>query len=355
MTTFNEDLRNFILKRAHDIQKFENGSIAAMQSYLHIAKSEIEDELDRLVSLGSGKTLAYRISRAEVRINEINSIFQIANINAANKLETNIYDLAVEDSELYPRFFNSRLSGIGIEFSSLPLRQIDFAASNPLYAESLKDKMLWANETTMRFIKNELMQSIIQGEDMSKTINRLLGKGNRLGGFAGKKALDKAAIVARTEIQYVSNQVARAVYNENQDILKGVMYTATLDNRTCLQCANLDGQVYLMKGVDHKGPILPLHPFCRCFYAPITYSWAELEKRHNIKINKEKRGYFSGSKMDTLTYSEWFKTLPESEQLNILGATRYKSYKDGKLKLKQMANSRKIYTIDDLKRKYKNI
>ena len=100
-------------------------------------------------------------------------------------------------------------------------------------------------------------------------------------------ALDKVgqhrrgiARIVRTEIQRVSNQAAQATYRENRDVVKSVRYLATLDSRVCEVCRPLHRITYdLDIDGQHRGPVIPQHPNCRCFYAPVTYSIGEILTR----------------------------------------------------------------------------
>ena len=162
-------------------------------------------------------------------------------------------------------------------------------------------------------------------------------------------------MIARSEIQNVSNQVARGIYKENQDVLNGVQYSAALDRRTCLICASDDGRYFpfAKDGGDHAGPILPRHPLCRCVYVPVTKSWRQLEKAEKLKpgVSLDKKGAFTGKVLDTITYNQWLKTLSKREQIDILGPGRYKLWSEGRITVSQMAKDNKIYTIKELEQK----
>ncbi len=172
---------------------------------------------------------------------------------------------------------NTQFGKIGIDINSLPLRQIDQIASQQIGAligfdGSIEQKMLWANDQVKRTIRNELTQSIIQGEDMQRATARVV---KSIEGIT----FQKARVVARTEIQKASNEVARATYLENQDVLKGVQWSSALDNRVCVQCASLSDRTWKFKNGELDAPQPPAHPHCRCVLIPLTFSWKELGAR----------------------------------------------------------------------------
>ena len=83
--------------------------------------------------------------------------------------------------------------------------------------------------------------------------------------------------LVRTEIQRVSNEAAQATYRANLDVVRAVRYLSTLDARACPICRPLHRRVYEMDAAgNHGGPMIPQHPHCRCFYAPVTRSIEEI-------------------------------------------------------------------------------
>ncbi|MEK9722309.1 MAG: minor capsid protein [Rhodospirillaceae bacterium] len=106
-------------------------------------------------------------------------------------------------------------------------------------------------------IDRELRASYLAGESIDDAVRRLERVTE-----AGRAKLETTA---RTAIQTASNQAAAESYRRNADVLDGVRWLATLDDRTCPQCGPLDGEV-----MDSQRPRLvpPLHPNCRCVLAP---------------------------------------------------------------------------------------
>jgi len=83
--------------------------------------------------------------------------------------------------------------------------------------------------------------------------------------------------LVRTEIQRVSNEAAQATYAANRDVVGAVRYLSTLDARACAVCRPLHRRVYPLDELGgHAGPTIPQHPGCRCFFAPVTRSLAEI-------------------------------------------------------------------------------
>ncbi len=81
----------------------------------------------------------------------------------------------------------------------------------------------------------------------------------RAGKTVFKTAQTRMTLIARTETIRAHNQGQIKFYH-TVGVEKAVWQTAE-DERTCPECAPLDGKVYPLD----KLPALPLHPLCRCF------------------------------------------------------------------------------------------
>lgn len=346
--------RDFLFKRSQYLYQLENGAIKDMIEPYKAARKEISDRLKKLQDYATGYTLDFRIQRLESQLGEIDGLLRSAALDSAGRLQSTISSFVVSDADAYSAMLSKQFGKIKVDIVSLPYAQIDYIMNKPLYGEVLEDKLLWANEEMKRKLKNSLTQSIIQGEDMQRATARLIDP-IRGRGVIDKFVKNKAKLVARSEIQYVSNQVARSIYRQNQDVLQGVQYSSSLDNRTCFICSASDGNIfyYGKEGEDHNGPSIPRHPLCRCCYVPVTKSWSQLEKEERVKpgVSLDAKGAFTGDALDVITYNQWLKTLTTDEQINILGPGRYKLWDEGKITISDMVKNGKVLTIEQLEQK----
>lgn len=166
-----------------------------------------------------------------------------------------------------------------------------------------------------------------------------------------------AEALVRTHVNHVANQARDQLYKANDDLVKGVRWTATLDSRTSAICRARDGEVF---EVD-KGPRPPAHPNCRSIMTPVLKSWEELAKPGALKpgrgadnidrlfqknlrkqgftksqIKKVKRGSrasMNGQVPGDLTYQDWLKRQPKEFQNDVLGPTKGKLFRGGGLSL----------------------
>ncbi|HDZ15655.1 hypothetical protein LCGC14_0570340 [marine sediment metagenome] len=356
--TANETFRDFFLRRQHFIQRYENGVLRDMALSFRQAYPELQARMLNLQNVipapGTGFTQQFRIQRMRAQLADMQGIMNTAAINSSNHLTQALADFAHAENQAIAGMYAQQFGKVGIDFMQLPFRQIDSILQEPLIWQrrgiGIADVMLENVDKAMARIRGELTQSIILGEDMAQAAKRLTGTVGRFTGLTAKQLARRTEVIARSEIQNVAAQVSRQITQENNDVLKSVVFTATLDSRTCKQCMALDGGVYRLdpKTGAHNGPLIPIHPMCRCLYIPQSYSWQELAKRNNVPFDKRQKAFFDGAVTKTITYDAWLKTLSTAEQVEILGLARQRLWSSGQIKLNQMATSKRILTIEQL-------
>lgn len=150
--------------------------------------------------------------------------------------------------------------------------------------------------------------------------------------------------VVRTTRSHVSN----VAYNDTYKALgvEKLIVCSTLDGRTCIRCASLDGREYDID--DPKKPNFPEHPHSRTIYMPkvaeITGNRPYVLAKEKIKdIPKDQREDIVGQ----VKAGTKFKDLLESNDSfarEWLGEKRYKLFKEGGYEINKF--------LDPLGRKY---
>ena len=169
-----------------------------------------------------------------------------------------------------------------------------------------------------------------------------------------------AITLSRSYIQQASVNAQLATYWANREVIKGVKWTAILDNRVCMKCAALDGTVYKW---EDKKPGLIAHPRCRCLWLPDVKSYRELgldiddletaarpyvvREDGNVDTGGRKILYACASKED---FGGWWKTLPYKEQIKSVGVERTKLLNDGKINWDDLIDKSagRIFTLHEL-------
>lgn len=102
---------------------------------------------------------------------------------------------------------------------------------------------------------------------------------------AGYRAnFNRIQTLTRTLINRISNAGAIDAYRANSDLLSGYEWLTAHDERTCPDCAAMDGKVFSFR--SRRQP--PLHPNCRCTVIPVLKENV-LERNDRLPRNSFRR------------------------------------------------------------------
>ena len=202
---------------------------------------------------------------------------------------------------------------------------------------------------------------------------------------------NSAVTLARTVVNGVSNNARVETIKENQDVIDGVKFVGTLDGKTCIYCASLDGKVW--KGQEMgQARRPPIHPNCRCTLIPYidlkfedgtvadldgdrpaanadfdqlakdAYNkharemgwkrrWNDLSSSTRLKYYYQAQKDYerdTGNKAyeqrdGSYTFAEYFKNQSSEFKRSWLGAKRYDLYEQGKLTEEQLFKPSILY------------
>jgi len=166
-------------------------------------------------------------------------------------------------------------------------------------------------------VRRRILQGLEQGETVDQIVRGIRGTRTEEG------ILDRAATGVDTLVRTAATTESNAAREQTFRDL-GVThwrFVATLDSSTTILCASLDGEQYRVG----EGPMPPLHPNCRSTAVPVV----------GDEIVGERAA--EGGEVDAkVTFQEWLRTRPQSEQDEMLGKTKAAAWRRGDITLQQM-------------------
>lgn len=309
-----------------------------------------------------------RVAQAEKQIVEALQSLELLSVDELTqaKLEALIRDLRQVQTELYAEEteqLTDQLSQFGtyeaqreaeklrgwadarakaIPINNPPAKSVmDRVYKKPITAtgELLKPFLQTVPARAKARLEGAIREGHARGETMAEMIRRIRGtkKQNYTDGIT---ALDRrqAQGIVRTAVQHVSNQALMATWEENPDLVDGYIYIATLDNRTTLSCAALDGQRFELG----KGPVPPIHPNCR------SRTIADLGPEFDFLKAGATRSSDSGYVDAKTTYYDWLKKQTPEYIKETLGAKRAEMFMAPDMTAEKFAQSTVSKTFEPL-------
>jgi len=223
--------------------------------------------------------------------------------------------------------------------------------SKPMQGRFIADEVKDLDAVSVKRIEQAIRIGVIEGETTPDIIRRIRGSKalNYKDGIL-QRSRDDVERLVRTSITHITARARDEVYRANDSVVKAWRFTATLDRRTTVICASLDGQVFDLA----TGPMPPRHPNCRSSSTPILKSWQELGIDAK-ELTESTRASMDGQVPETLTYQDWLKKQPQDVVEDVLGKTKAKLFNEGGLTLDRFVNFKgEVYTLDELRKHEKN-
>lgn len=269
---------------------------------------------------------------------------------------------------------------IGVGLSSQQLKAI---ASDTLIGGA-PSKEWWGrqSESLTRAFSDQMRLGMLQGDTTDKMVRRLTGtKANGYTDGVMNVSRKNAEALVRTSVQTTANAARGKLYEENQDIIKGIQWVATFDNRTTVICAALHGKAWSLPDYEPIGheqvfPGPTAHWNCRSTQTAIFKSFEELggvktkggREKDAQKVWEEQlraqgfteaqirqsirdaRSSMDGEIPKELTFEKWIEGKPKSFQDEFFGAGRAELWRKGEITLSQMVDqTNRPLTLDQLK------
>jgi SPP1 gp7 family putative phage head morphogenesis protein len=291
--------------------------------------------------LGPGST-----NRLQLMDTAIKDILQEGTSIARGMTREDLVGLAKQEGEFSAGLFNA-LTPTMIDFtlpSASLLRAI--VTQRPFGGAMLTpwfDKM---KKDTAGQVMRAIRAGIATGQTTGEIVSAI--RGTRANGFKDgifDITRRSADALVRTAAASVATQARDEVFNENAELLDGEQWVATLDDRTCPECAALDGVVMDLGDGDRP----PLHVGCRCFMVPVVKSWRALGI-DKADLPESTRASMDGQVPESVTYGDWLADQSYDTQVAVLGQTRADLFASGELDIKQFVNDRgELMTLDELR------
>lgn len=195
-----------------------------------------------------------------------------------------------------------------------------------------------ANKTSSNY-KKKIIDGYREGinpNDIAKQIFQA-EKTTIFGATDLKKLENNIKAISRTAMNSINANVSKDILDRNKELLKGYLWTATLDSRTSLICAGRDGRVY---PIDTKVRP-PAHYNCRSILTPVFKSSKDL--------GIETRASMDGQVPNDITYGDFLKKKSDSFIKDVLGEKRGQLFIDGKVDIDGFTDaSGRTYTLEEL-------
>ncbi len=291
------------------------------KNLLDVINNNMTDESikKKLLAKYNAPAYAYRISRYEALQQNID--IQLKKLAGIEQQITEIrYIDTIEEGYYHTIYDIQKGTGLGFSFAQIDNRTINLLLNENWIDNANFSQRIWDNSEKLgEYLRTQFTATSMSGKSINKIAQELSEYMN--------VGLYNATRLVRTEVNHFANEAEMLAYEE-LDIEK-YKFIATLDNRTCEHCAELDNKVFNVKERKPGKNCPPIHSNDRCTTV------AEFDDEVTEKLHRRARNE-NGKPIlvpQDIKYQRWYNNYvknPQEEKIRpyIVGKIDKNKYKD---------------------------
>lgn len=383
--TINELYRDGALRHQIAVRGYSAGEAKKVAKLLEQADADLVDKLKKRLSKFGNRAVDPTSDRWKALLSDIRAL-RAETIKAAQDSATvDLGQFAKDEYDAELALLKS-VSPLEVDFavvSAVQLRAI--ATAKPFDGHLLKDWWQSLAQLDQKNLVQAIQIGMTQGQPVDDIVRRVAGtRANKYSDGVLSITRRNAQAITRTAINHVSNQARGTLWEENKTLFQAKIWSSTLDGRTSAICRARDGHGVpvgnskLPEGVPElmpAGATPPAHVNCRStmvayidgvglvgnrpFVTDVrTRTKREIDFKQMAKDQgksiQEVRAEWAAKNVGQVpaatTYQEFLSRQPAAFQDRVLGATKAKMFRSGKIKLDQFVdrNGNEL-TIDELR------
>lgn len=346
--TVNEQLRDAAIHRQIGLTRYSNGLVRQVMSLLNRADSELFARLVTAIEAQGPQSFA--VQRLDMLLASVRALNAEVYAKVEQALDVGLRDLTVSEVGFQSRLL-STIPPVALPVTPVTVEAVFSAVtSRPFQGRLLKEWAQSMEASRMVRVRDAVRMGIVQQQTTQELVTKI--QGTRAAGYAdGLLQIDRRAAesVVRTAVSHVAAVSRLAVLEANADLIKGVQWVSTLDDRTSSTCQVRDGLQYTLEthiGIGHDVPWLggpgQAHWCCRSCSTPVLKSMDELGIAAP-DLPKGKRASMNGAVPADTTYGQWFARQTTAIQDGIVGPTRGAMFRKGDITFDKFTNDKGVW------------
>jgi SPP1 gp7 family putative phage head morphogenesis protein len=345
MATANEKLADAAVSHQIDELGYSNGVSRKIIALLNRVDRDLVTQLQ--IQLDKLPPNRFTVERLDQLLKSVYALNADAYTNISAELSRQLEDFTAYEVD-YQQKLLTAVQPVTITAIS-PSEIYAGAMARPFQGKLLKEWMANLEEGKAALIRDAIRKGYVESETTAQIVQRVRGT-KALAYKDGILEISKrnAESVVLTAVAHTSSFAQESVFEANADIVKGLMYTVTIDLRTSDICMSRSGNLYPL---DKPRPAIPAHFRCRSRYVPVLKSFKDLGI-DSEELTQTTRQSLDGQIPAKMTYNDWLKKQSVARQDEVLGVTKARLFRNSEITLdKFVSRQGHTYTLPELKQR----
>lgn len=359
MESVNDLLQAESIRHQVDLQGYTTGVLHRLLAVLNRSDQRLIAELT--VKLVDFDPALFTMERLESLLTSVRSLSAATYAELGQELTKELREFVGYELSYQHQMLTEHLP-VAVHVAAVSAEQVYAAAmARPFQGVLLRDVWKELDRNKMKKVREAIAQGFVEGKTTDQVVREL--RGTRAKGYADgiieRDRRDVEAVV-RTAIGHTAGFAQDKAMEANADLIKALQWSATLDLRTSSMCRIRDRKLYTPDTHKPIGHSIPwgagpsrLHWRCRSGQVPVLKSFKELGiDVPEILVGGKTRASMDGQLPADTSYADWIKKQSAARQNEVLGPTRARLLRDGKLALPDLYSARgELLTLDDLRKR----
>lgn len=377
MADANQEYFDAALRRQISVRRYTMSQIREIQAVLEKADKKLVEELRKRLGkiVGAAGGIDFQSARFKELLKDIREMRQDVIREARGELKTKLLQFGRTEADFEKDLVELAVP-VEIALTAVASETIREAVTKqPFQGRTLGQWWDSLSAADQRSLTDAIQIGLSNGEDVDSIVRRVVGTRarNYSDGVLAVTRRNAEAIV-RTAVNHVSNASREALWEGNEDIILALRWTSVLDGRTSAVCRGRDGALAPIGGKPlPKGSRMlqppdarpPAHVSCRSIMVAVLdeagivgnrpfvvdtrtgdrrkVDFREIAREKGISVQEARSRWASanvGQVPAETSYNDWLARQSQSFQNEVLGKTKARLFRTGKIRLDQFIDRR---------------
>lgn len=333
----NEILQEKSISHSIYIQRYKTSVVNEMLTLLN----QIDQNLQKKILLKTKEN--WTKHRLEKLLQEVKKIEQETYKIIKNKLRSEVHTFGIFETAYQSKIIQETVPIKLNIVQPAPDQLYAAVMAKPFEGVLLGEELADVSKSRQKKIIGAIRQGYADGSTTPQIVRRIFGsRAMQYKDSLLERSRKDVTALTRTALAHTAQVSREELYKKNEDLIKGEMIVATLDDKTTLICMNYDGKVFNVG----EGPRPPYHWQCRSTTIPVIKSWREL----GIDLDEAPEGTrasMNGQVPASMKYEEFLRGQDAAFQDDVLGKVKGQWFRDG-ISIKKFVDDGRILTLEEI-------